>query len=78
MNLRGRCFVLDVDGTCIVAESAEWRNPQVLPGTRAVLEAIRRSGGRFVFLTNGSALPPEGYTGVRRGSARPVEAQEVI
>ncbi|MDR7439523.1 MAG: HAD hydrolase-like protein [Armatimonadota bacterium] len=78
MNLRGRCFVLDVDGTCIVAESAEWRNPQVLPGTRAVLEAIRRSGGRFVFLTNGSALPPEEYTGVLRRSALPVEDQEVI
>lgn len=43
-----RCFALDMDGTFYLGES-------ILPGSLDFIEAVRKSGRRFLFLTNNSS-----------------------
>ena len=51
---RKRLFLLDMDGTLYIGE-------RLLPGARAFLEWIRRSGGRYLFLTNNSSRDGTAY-----------------
>ena len=51
---RVRCFVLDMDGTVYLGDT-------LLPGTRAFLDAVRRSGRDVMFFTNNSSQNPQSY-----------------
>lgn len=49
-----RLFLLDIDGTIC-------RGDALIPGAGEFLQAIRRSGGQFVFITNNSTRSTEDY-----------------
>jgi len=49
-----RLFLLDMDGTIYLDE-------ELFPGTIPFLEAVRRSGGRYLFLTNNSSRSVRAY-----------------
>lgn len=49
-----RLFLLDMDGTIYLDED-------LFPGTRPFLDAVRRAGGRYLFLTNNSSRSVDAY-----------------
>lgn len=52
--MKKRLFLLDIDGTIC-------RGDALLPGAGAFLQAIRRSGGQFVFITNNATRSTAEY-----------------
>lgn len=52
--MKKRLFLLDIDGTIC-------RGDALLPGAGAFLQAIRRSGGQFIFITNNATRSTEEY-----------------
>ena len=49
-----RLFLLDMDGTLYLGE-------QLFPGVREFLSAVKKYGGRYLFLTNNSSRGVQGY-----------------
>lgn len=58
--MKKRLFLLDIDGTIC-------RGDALLPGAGAFLQAIRRSGGQFIFITNNATRSTEEYIRLFRG-----------
>lgn len=52
--MKKRLFLLDIDGTIC-------RGDALIPGAGAFLQAIRRSGGQYVFITNNSTRSTADY-----------------
>jgi len=78
VDLAPRPFVLDVDGTLILADSEQWNEPQPLPGAIALLAALRERGHPFLLLTNGTARPPHGYVERLRAAGLDVRPGELV
>jgi ribonucleotide monophosphatase NagD (HAD superfamily) len=72
-DIRG--FVFDVDGTLVHRAGDEVR---VVPGARAVLDAIRDSGRPFALFTNGSHMPPAAFAHELREVGLPVEDEQLL
>ena len=49
-----RLFLLDIDGTVCIGE-------RLISGTKQFLEAVKESGGQFVFITNNSTRGIDDY-----------------
>ena len=71
-------FVLDVDGTLILADSEQWNEPQPLPGAAAFLASLRQRGHPFLLLTNGTARPPDAYVERLRAAGLDVRPGELL
>ena len=52
--MKKRLFLLDIDGTIC-------RGNALIPGAGAFLQAVRRSGGQFVFITNNATRGTADY-----------------
>ncbi len=52
--MKKRLFLLDIDGTIC-------RGNALIPGAGAFLQAVRRSGGKFVFITNNATRSTADY-----------------
>ncbi|MCX7622904.1 MAG: HAD-IIA family hydrolase [Thermomicrobium sp.] len=77
-ELGRRPFVLDVDGTLILADSERWNEPQPLPGAIALLATLRARAHPFLLLTNGTARPPEEYAERLRSVGLDVQSGELL
>ena len=49
-----KLFLLDIDGTVCIGQ-------RLISGTKEFLEAVRESGGQFVFITNNSTRSIDDY-----------------
>lgn len=73
MNLleRYRGFVFDLDGTVYLGDT-------LLPGAKSAIEAVRRSGGALIYLTNKPLDPSSAYADKLTALGLPTTAGEVI
>lgn len=66
-----RGFVFDLDGTVYIGDS-------LLPGARRVVETIRRSGHRVLYLTNNPLATSSSYAEKLSRLGLPTEGHEVV
>jgi len=66
-----RAFIFDLDG-CV------YNGETLLPGVETVLDALRRSGRRVLFLTNNSRQAADELLGKLRGLGIPAAPEEIL
>jgi 4-nitrophenyl phosphatase len=70
-------FVLDMDGTLVLADGA-YNKARPLPGAVALVERLNRSGLPFAVMTNGTASSPDHLAAMLTAAGLPVTAQQVV
>lgn len=66
-----KLFLLDMDGTIYLGN-------ELFDGTLDFLDAIRRQGGRYLFVTNNSSRSTQAYVERLRGMGIPAEKQDFL
>ena len=64
-------FVLDMDGTFYLGD-------RILPGSAAFLEAVRRTGRRYLFFTNNSSRDPQDYMEKLAAMGCPITRSQIM